>query len=154
MPDAMPWAMVPLNQYYLPVILALLIVPGLAFGPVNVPPAAYAVVRWLPGLLVGLVLVWCTLRGANRLGIWVVGVLVVWLVPAAFDAVSSAVAPNTARGGLGAVVDRALETIRSFAGPESQSLFGGVLALGLGLVGSLGVWLVRKLSSPVQAEQR
>lgn len=254
-PDSMPWAMVPLNQYYLPMILALLIVPGLVgglvvrrlrrpelttpvgqgllafqavaivqsfavlipglrlsgltaaylfglvvvcllgagvaqavlglvsserpprsalglilvssplaqwldavwvlvFGPFRVPPVAYAVVQWLPGVLVGFVLVWCTLRGQSRLGTWVVGVLVAWLVPAAFDAVNFAVARNIARGGLGAVVDSALEMIRVFAGPGSQSLNGALLALALGLVGSLVVLLVRKARSPAQVEQR
>jgi hypothetical protein len=255
MPGAMPWAMVPLNQYYLPTILALLIVPGLIGGvvvralrrpelrmpagqgllvfqvvavvqsfavlvpglrlsglaavyvvglavscllglgigqavlwlipsdrpadtalglilaaaplarwliapwelglaPFGVPSALVVAVQWLPGLMVGLVLVGCTLRRQNRLRTWVVGALVVWLVPAAFDAASSAVARNTARDGLGAVADRAFELIRVFAGPGSSSLSGALLALGVGVAGSLGVWLVRKVRSPAQVEQR
>lgn len=255
LPDAMPWAMLPLNQYYLPTILALLVVPGLlgglligalgradlrqlagrgllgfqavavvqsfavlvpglrisglsaaylaglavvsalgvgvaqavlwlvpselprrtalglivaavplaqwldagwilVFGPFHIPPWLILATQWVPGVLVGLVLAWCTLRRDSRLGTWIVGVLVVWLVPAAFDAAGSAVARNTARDGLGAVIDRALELLRTFAGPGSQSLQGALLALGLGLVGSLGVRLARRRSSAVQLDQR
>jgi hypothetical protein len=47
-----------------------------------------------------------------------------------------------------------LRQIRVFAGPGSQSLNGALLALGLGLVGSLGVLGVRKVRSPAQVEQR
>ena len=55
-------------------------------GEMSVPPFLTTVVVWLPAVIVGATLVWCGVRPAGRLVVWVVGLLALWMTPALFTA--------------------------------------------------------------------
>ena len=62
------------------------------FGTVDVAPATIALVsalRWVPPVLVGAAVAWSGLRTVGRVAAAVVGLLLVWLVPALTTAISS-----------------------------------------------------------------
>ncbi|WP_448719332.1 hypothetical protein [Microbacterium natoriense] len=51
------------------------------------PPFLSELVRWLPAGVVGAALIWCGIRPAWRLIVWVVSLLALWVMPALFAAI-------------------------------------------------------------------
>jgi hypothetical protein len=80
-----------------PWLTALLAPTGTAPGPVAAE-ALTSVVRWVPAVLVGVAVAWGGLRGHIRILAGLAAVLVLWVVPAALTALSSAAGYRVAFG--------------------------------------------------------
>lgn len=99
------------------------------------------VLRWLPAVIVGLTLVWCGVRPAGRLVVWVVGPLAVWVLPAAFTALSYVLGSRVLLGDLGVMADAATQVFPMALGVLWQP---AVVALVIGVVGTLGRMLIAR----------
>lgn len=99
------------------------------------------VLRWLPAVIVGLTLVWCGVRPAGRLVVWVVGPLAVWLLPAVSTALSYVLGSRVLLGDLGVMADAATQVFPMALGVLWQP---AVVALGIGVVGTLGRMLIAR----------
>jgi hypothetical protein len=114
---------------------------ALLFGQFRVPVWLSLATDWVPAVLVGVVLAWCAWYGESRVGVWIGGVLVVWLVPSAIDATGTAVARNTASQGLGAALEAWAQTFGMLAGIQGPGPLAAGLAILLGLVGVIAARL-------------
>src|SRR5690606_35915719 len=62
-----------------------------SFDPIyGYPPEVGTVLRWVPAVIVAAALIWCGVRPLSRLVVWAAGLFTLWMLPAVFTAVSSA----------------------------------------------------------------
>lgn len=62
-----------------------------SFDPIyGYPPEVGMVLRWVPTLIVAAALIWCGVRPLSRLVVWAAGLFALWMPPAVFTAISSA----------------------------------------------------------------
>ena len=91
-------------------------------------------------MLVGLALAWCGVRTSGRIAAWVMSLVLLWVLPAVLTAISYVAGFRAAESlleSIGAGLDvLALALAPSIAGPPV------LLALGIGVLGSLLIWLV------------
>ncbi|MBG6237228.1 hypothetical protein IWX78_000171 [Mycetocola sp. CAN_C7] len=83
-------------------------VSGLS-GPADAPALLSYVSRWLPAVLVGVVLGWCGIRPLRRLAVWAVSLAVLWITPAFLTAVSYALGMRVLDGDLWAMAEAATQ---------------------------------------------
>ncbi|MGO4592556.1 hypothetical protein AB4Z18_01915 [Leifsonia sp. 2TAF2] len=86
-------AAVPVTSWIVGAITALV-------DPYGAALALGSVFRWLPAVIVGAVLGWCGVMPLRRLGVWVAGLAALWVTPALFTAVSSALGMRVLDGDL------------------------------------------------------
>ncbi len=115
----------------------------LAPSPVLTSPAvqtAVSYLRWLPAVLVGIALAWCGVRTAGRIGAWVMSLVLLWVLPAVLTAIAYVAGYRAAESlleSIGAGLDvLALALAPDIAGPPV------LVALAIGALGSVGIWLV------------
>lgn len=91
------------------------------------PPALVSwLSHWLPAIIVGTVLGWCGIRPLRRLVVWVVGLAAIWITPALFTAVSSALGMRVLNGNLSEMADAAIRILPAALGESAPPV---VLAL-------------------------
>jgi hypothetical protein len=86
-------AAVPVTSWIVGAVTALV-------DPYSVALALGSIFRWLPAVIVGAVLGWCGVVPLRRLGVWVVGLIALWVTPAVFTAVSNALGMRVLDGDL------------------------------------------------------
>lgn len=126
-------AAVPLSSWVLGLLRLLL-------GQFGVPTWATIAAWWLPALVVGAALAWCGLGSRGQATAWIVALVLLWIAPAALQAVGFAVARNTVRQGPLAVLESFLGMFAGTLGSWGQVTQGVLLAL---VIGSVGTGLVR-----------
>jgi hypothetical protein len=99
------------------------------------------VLRWLPAVIVGVTLAWCGVRPLGRLGVWVAGVLSVWIVPALFTANMYALGSRVFDGDLGMMAEAGTQVF-----PQAVAVLWqpAVLALVIGVIGVVVRMLVAR----------
>lgn len=115
-----------------------LVAPSIALAsPVVQTVVEY--LRWLPAVLVGLALAWCGLRTSGRVAAWVMSLVLLWVLPAVLTAINYVAGYRASEDlleSLGAGLDVLGAALApSLAGPPVA------LALAIGLVGSVLIWL-------------
>jgi hypothetical protein len=115
-----------------------LIIP---FGSVSMPnavqAAAFAFFPWVPAVIVGVALVWCGLRPLARIVSWVLSLALLWVVPAIFTAVGSALGTRILASRPAEMLLYGIEVFRAAVGGEAAQGRSVLAALLIGLVGTL-----------------
>ena len=107
-----------------------------AAGPFNVPVPLTLAWRWLPAVLVGLALGWCGLRPQVRIAVWAANLLLLWLLPAAFTAISSVLGTRVIAGDVPEMLAMGRQVLGSALGPAGGAGYTVTLALAIGLAGA------------------
>ncbi|WP_309129777.1 hypothetical protein [Microbacterium sp.] len=68
---------------------------------VTPPMFLSSIVSWLPAVIVGAALIWCGVRPARRLAVWLVSLLALWIVPALFTAIQYGLGMRVLQGDVG-----------------------------------------------------
>ncbi|HLS64434.1 MAG TPA: hypothetical protein VK060_13720, partial [Ruania sp.] len=125
----------------------------LAPSPSLASPTVQTVIdylHWLPAVLVGVALAWCGVRTSGRIAAWVMSLVLLWVLPAVLTAITYVAGFRAAESlleSIGAGLDvLALALAPGTAGPPV------LLALVIGVLGSLAIWLV--LSARARAADR
>ncbi|MBQ1443160.1 MAG: hypothetical protein IIZ13_04830 [Renibacterium sp.] len=92
--------------------------------------------RWLPAVIVGIVLVWCGLRPVSRLLVWAANLLLLWSVPAAVTAQQYAFGSRVLAGNLADTADAFGQVFRQALGPAGDGGFRLVVALAIAVLGT------------------
>lgn len=72
-----------------------------SFNPITgYPPEVGMVLRWVPAVIVAAALIWCGVRPLSRLVVWAAGLFALWMLPAVFTALSSALGMRVLDGDL------------------------------------------------------
>ena len=87
-------------------------------GPALILPGTVQVARWLPGVVVAATLVWVGVRPARRLGLWVLGVVVLLVVPPLLTALTSGLGTRSLQGDPRETVAYSLEVLRAAVGVD------------------------------------
>jgi hypothetical protein len=109
---------------------------GAVAGVGNVPALLSMTWRWLPAVLVGVALAWCGLRPAVRALVWLVDLGLLWVVPAIFTAVSSALGTRVLAGDLPAMAAVGKQVFASALGPAGGAGPTIVLGLAIAVIGT------------------
>lgn len=117
---------------------------GAVAGVGNVPVLLTMMWRWLPAVLVGVALAWCGLRPAVRAPVWLVDLGLLWVVPAVFSAVSSALGTRVLAGDLPAMAAMGKQVFASALGPAGGAGPTIVLALAIAVLGTVIREQIRK----------
>lgn len=91
-----------------PIASWLLVTVLFVTGPAGPPLVVGELSRWLPAVIVGAALGWCDVVPLRRLGVWVVGLLVLLVTPAVLTASSYALGMRVLDGDLREMADAAV----------------------------------------------
>lgn len=91
-----------------PIASWLLVTVLFVTGPTGPPLVVGELSRWLPAVIVGAALGWCGVVPLRRLGVWVVGLLVLLVTPAVLTASSYALGMRVLDGDLREMADAAV----------------------------------------------
>lgn len=114
----------------------LLVLVVFVSGPTGPPLLVGELYRWLPSLMVGAALGWCGVVPWRRLGVWVVGLLAMFVTPAVFTASSYALGMRVLDGDLREMAGAAVQIF-------PRALVPGVAPTVLALVIAAAVTVVR-----------
>lgn len=114
----------------------LLVLVVFVSGPTGPPLIVAELYRWLPSLIVGGALGWCGVVPLRRLGVWVAGLLAMFVTPAVFTASSYALGMRVLDGDLREMADAAVQIF-------PRALGVGVAPTVLALVIAAAVAVVR-----------
>ncbi|MBT2588343.1 hypothetical protein [Arthrobacter sp. ISL-95] len=78
-------------------------------SPGALPPEIPAIGKWLPAVLVAVVLAWCGLHPLRRLLVWITSLAGLWITPALFTSVGNALGMRVLNGDLSAMREVATE---------------------------------------------
>lgn len=98
------------------------------------PPFLSPLVQWLPAVVVGIALVWCGVRPASRLVVWVVALLSLWLVPALFTALQYGLGMRVLDGDVAEMLRASAEV---FPLALAEVWMPVVVAFAIGVVGTI-----------------
>lgn len=115
-----------------------LAVTGEVFPPVFLP----AVVQWVPAIVVGLALAWCGIRPAWRLLVWVVSLLALWALPAAFMSIQYALGYRLILGDFAEMVAAGVGIFPALL--DEDGVLPVIVALVIAVVGTVVRMLVRR----------
>ncbi|NUU07966.1 hypothetical protein HNO83_16635 [Leifsonia sp. C5G2] len=87
----------------------LLVTVVFVSGPTGPPLVVGELYRWLPAVIVGAALGWCGVVPVRRLGVWVAGLLALFVAPAVFTASSYALGMRVLDGDLREMADAAVQ---------------------------------------------
>ncbi|WP_052663795.1 hypothetical protein [Psychromicrobium lacuslunae] len=93
--------------------------------------------RWSPAVVIGLALIWCGTRPAIRLIVWAANLLLLWLLPALFTALSAALGSRVLAGDPVEMANYFIEVLRAALGSLDTALLPVALALAIAVVGSV-----------------
>ncbi|MEV7610971.1 hypothetical protein AB0N61_15905 [Microbacterium sp. NPDC089320] len=128
-------AAVPLGEWVARWFLA---VTGEVFPPVFLP----AVVQWVPAIVVGLALAWCGIRPAWRLLVWVVSLLALWALPAAFMSIQYALGYRLILGDFAEMIAAGVGIFPALL--NEDGIMPVIAALVIAVVGTVVRMLVRR----------
>ena len=118
-----------------------------SFDPIyGYPPEVGTVLRWVPAVIVAVALIWCGVRPLPRLVVWAVGLFTLWMLPAVFTALSSALGMRVLDGDLREMAEVAAQI---FPMALEVEVLPVVVALVIALVGTVVRW--KTTASPVVA---
>lgn len=115
-----------------------LAVTGEVFPPVFLP----AVVQWVPVIVVGLALAWCGIRPAWRLLVWVVSLLALWALPAAFMSIQYALGYRLILGDFAEMIAAGVDIFPALL--NEDGVLPVIAALVIAVVGTVVRMLVRR----------
>lgn len=120
-------------------------------GPSGMPMPITELLRWLPALIVGVTLVWCGLRPARRLAVWLVVLVALWVIPALFTTIQYGLGMRVLNGDLSEMASASSQVLPLALREE---VLPALLALALGVVGVIVREAVqrRKPSQPITNE--
>lgn len=90
--------------------------------------------RWLPAVVVGAALVWCGVRPAWRVVVWVAGLLALWILPALFTAIQYGLGMRVLDGN---VPEMARAAVQVFPMVLAEVWLPVVVALAIAVVGTV-----------------
>ncbi len=99
---------------------------------------------WLPAIIAGVALGWCGIRPARRLWVWLVSLAALWVTPALFTAVTSALGMRVLYGDLSAMFEVATQIFPVALGFSAPPVFVAVL-VGAGV--AVVRWALRRGST-------
>lgn len=108
-------------------------------GPTGMPQLLLTLWRWLPAVLVGVALAWCGVKPAGRIVVWVLDLVLLWLIPALFVSVNYVLATRVLAGDLNEMLLTFRQIFAASSGPAGGGGLTVVVALGIGLAGTIGV---------------
>lgn len=113
-----------------------------SFNPIyGYPPEVGMILRWVPSVIVAAALIWVGVRPLARLVVWVVGLLVLWMLPAVFTAISAGLGMRVLQGDLR---EMALVAGQIFPLALAETTLPVVVAVVLAVVGTAVRMLVAK----------
>ncbi|MFD1718346.1 hypothetical protein [Georgenia deserti] len=95
--------------------------------------------QWLPAVLVGGALAWCGVRTVARTVAWAASLLALWFLPAAMTAISYAVGSRILAAQPNEMLDAGASVLTAALGPDGISWRYAVLALVIGVVGTVAL---------------
>lgn len=110
-------------------------------GEVAPPLFLPELLRWVPSIVVGAALVWCGIRPARRIAVWVVGLLALWILPALFTAIQYGLGMRVLDGD---VAEMARVSVGLFPMVLAEVWLPVVVALAIAVVGTVVRWAVEK----------
>lgn len=110
-------------------------------GEVTPPLFLPELLRWVPSIVVGAALVWCGIRPARRIAVWVVGLLSLWILPALFTAIQYGLGMRVLDGD---VAEMARVSVGLFPMVLAEVWLPVVVALAIAVVGTVVRWAVEK----------
>lgn len=113
-------------------------------GPGGTPIFLTLVWRWLPAVLVGLALAWCSFKPPARLWVWAADLALLWLVPALFTSVNYVLGTRVYLGDFAEMAILSRQILAATLGPAGGAGPVVLLALGIGLVGALTLSLLER----------
>lgn len=116
-------------------------VTGEAFPLVFLPYLS----RWLPAVIVGGALVWCGVRPAWRIVVWVAGLLAVWVVPALFTAIQYGLGMRVLDGNIPEMMQASVQVFPMVLAEVWQPV---IVALVIGVVGTVVRMVVERDRTP------
>ena len=123
----------------------------LPFGVASTEPnfVLLAAIRLVPALVVGLAVAWAGIRSIGRVIAAIIGLLVLWIAPAAVTAVSSAAGSRVLAAHPAEMLDYGSQVFVSALGVAGDPLSLlvpaiVVMVLGLGVRGAMGRWRVER----------
>lgn len=124
----------------------------LPFGTVSTEPnlGLFTAIRFVPALVVGLAVAWAGIRSVGRVIAAIVGLLVLWIAPAAVTAVTSAAGSRVLAADPAQMLDYGSQVFVSALGVAGGSLSLLVsalivMALGLGARAAMGRWGIERV---------
>ncbi|MFH5878807.1 hypothetical protein [Arthrobacter sp. NA-172] len=96
-------------------------------------PAMPVIVQLLPAALVGVTLAWYGLRPARHALVWLASLAVLWVVPAVFRSVNSALGTRSILGNLQEMAVMGHQVLSNALGPDGGAGVGVLLALAIAL---------------------
>lgn len=123
-----------------------LAVTGDAFPPAFLPYLS----PWLPAIVVGAALVWCGVRPAWRIVVWVVGLLAVWVVPALFTAIQYGLGMRVLDGDVPEMMRASVGVFPMVLAEVWQPV---IVALVIGVVGTVVRMIVERDRTPAVAPE-
>lgn len=118
-------------------------------GSSGVPSFAIEMMRWLPALIVGVALVWCGVRPARRIAVWLVVLAAVWVTPALFTTVQYTLGIRATYGDLAEMMSVARPV---FPSAMADQIPPALAALAIAVVGVIGRELSQHHSRARDAE--
>lgn len=100
--------------------------------------------QWLPGILAGLALAWCGLASVGRVLAWVASLVILWIVPTLFTAVSSAAGTRALARYPLEMLDYGSQVFRTALLIPAVSLRTPLIALVVGAVGFIALSALRR----------
>lgn len=104
-------------------------------GVYNVPSVVAMLWRWLPAVLVGAALVWCGFRPMNRVLVWLANLALLWVIPALFTGIRSALGSRVLGGDLPAMAEQGAGVFAAALAPGTAGP-AVLLALAIALAGT------------------
>ncbi len=106
-----------------------------SFDPINgYPPEVGTVLRWVPAVIVAAALIWCGVPPLSRLVVWAVGLFALWMLPAVFTALSSALGMRVLDGDLREMAEVAVQIFPMALEVEVLPVAVALVIAGIGTV--------------------
>jgi len=110
-------------------------------GPSGIPMTVPTLLHWLPAVIAAAALVWCGVRPARRVAVWVVVLVGVWVIPALFITIQYGLGMRVLNGDLR---EMASASGQLFPLALREQIVPTLVALALAVVGTVAVELARR----------
>lgn len=118
-------------------------------GASGIPMPALTALHWLPAVIAAAALVWCGVRPAKRIAVWVAVLVGVWVIPALFTTIQYGLGMRVLHGDLREMASASGQVLPLALG---EQLVPALVALALAVIGTVIVELVRRRNAAPVAE--